>query len=153
MELKHAFPAQLRCTLNVKTGLRNVQATIYSVFHMRSASRDHESDRAQPTAHFARHFTKPLVSSSRFKFFPMNTILHRRSSPGCQAPCCEFAKSMWIAWKTNFSFIPFTARTPLERKRSVPFSFRSHPIHSLSFCCTTSPGKSKPTELTRLSCW
>merc|ERR1712061_363855 len=106
-----------------------------------------------PPLSFAIHFMKPLVSSSRFKFLPMKTILQRRSSPGCQEPCCELAKSMWIAWKTNFSFMPFTARTPFERKRSTPFSLKSQPTQSLSFCCTTSPGISMPTEDTRASCW
>mmetsp|Transcript_86847 Transcript_86847/g.137044 ORF Transcript_86847/g.137044 Transcript_86847/m.137044 type:complete len:254 (+) Transcript_86847:350-1111(+) len=48
--------------------------------------------------------------------------------------------------------MPFTARTPLDRKRSTPFSFNNQPIHSLSFCCTTSPTTSIPIDETRESC-
>mmetsp|Transcript_79101 Transcript_79101/g.246318 ORF Transcript_79101/g.246318 Transcript_79101/m.246318 type:complete len:209 (+) Transcript_79101:164-790(+) len=99
------------------------------------------------------HFMKPAVSSSLFRFFPMKIILQRRSSPAAHDPCCELANSMWMAWKTYFSFMPLTARTPFERKRSTPFSFRSQPIHSFNFCGTTSPAMSMPTEETRSSCW
>mmetsp|Transcript_4516 Transcript_4516/g.12762 ORF Transcript_4516/g.12762 Transcript_4516/m.12762 type:complete len:214 (+) Transcript_4516:349-990(+) len=99
------------------------------------------------------HAMKPLVSSSLSRFLPMKIILHLLSSSGPQAPSCEFANSMWMAWKTNFSFMPLTASTPLDRNMSTPFSFRSHEIHWLSFCWTTSPGTSIPTDETRLSCW
>lgn len=77
-------------------------------------------ERTHAFTHFAIHFMNPFVSSSLFRFLPMNTILHLFSSSGAQDPCCEFAKSMWMAWKTNFSFIPFTAKTPLEGRGRRP---------------------------------
>ena len=56
-------------------------------------------------------------------------------------------------WKTNFSFIPCTARTPLVRNKSAPLAFNIHPSHSFNFCWFTSPLTWKPQELTRSSCW
>merc|ERR1719198_1113922 len=53
----------------------------------------HEATRELPL-HLAMHFMKPLVSSSLFKFFPMNTILQRLSSSSFHSPSMEFAKSM-----------------------------------------------------------
>ena len=76
-----------------------------------------------------------------------------RSSSGCQSLCGEPVKAMWTAWKTNFCCMPWTAKTPLVRKRSLPFSFKIYPSHSFSFCWLISPLTWKPQEVTRSSCW
>merc|ERR1712228_1088757 len=110
-----------------------------STHDLNSPSPSKTNGLSNPPNHFAMHFMNPLVSSSLFKFLPMKIILHLRSSPSAQEPCFEFAKSMWMAWKTNFSFIPATARTPFERKRSTPFSFKSQSIHSFNLSDNTSP--------------
>merc|ERR1712050_789071 len=83
----------------------------------------------------------------------MKTILHLFSSSASHAFCEVPENSIWIAWKTYRLGSPFTARTPLQRKMSTPFSCKSHEIQSLSLVLQTSPGTSMPTEETRESCW
>ena len=85
----------------------------------------------------------------------MNTNLHSRVSPSFQRPMSLLKsppKSICTPWKTNFSSVPLTARTPLYRNKSSPFSCINAPTHLLSLLTFNSPSNLELIEVTRWSC-
>merc|ERR1712151_347327 len=67
----------------------------------------------------AKHFENAVLSSSRLRFLPMNTILQIFSSPAVQGFWEVPLKIMWMAWNTYLSGASLTASTPLQRKISL----------------------------------
>mmetsp|Transcript_32008 Transcript_32008/g.38747 ORF Transcript_32008/g.38747 Transcript_32008/m.38747 type:complete len:217 (+) Transcript_32008:603-1253(+) len=95
---------------------------------------------------------KPSRRAFLSKCFPMNTNLFSR----VPSPHTSFTKppekSIPTPWKTNFSFLPATERTPLYRKRLAPILEMISSIHMSSFLTFKKPSNFVLMEDTEGSC-